>query len=82
MALDPLVNGLLLKHLDTSSNDLKIAKGIPIKWIDAFQKVTRKRKAKKVLYRYRGGSIPGVYKRPQANCHKEFATSFDLYHRK
>ena len=47
MALDPLVNGLLIKHLDTSSNDLKIAKGIPIKWIDAFQKVTRKRKAKK-----------------------------------
>ena len=75
-----VVNPLLLKYLTSNPADVCIAANIPIKYLPYFKEVSASRRAKKIIYRYRGTSKPG-YKRPQSFCHMNHADTFAIYYR-
>ena len=79
--MNPLVNELLLNHLtDPHGDEVSIAKGIPIQYLSDFKKVSAKKNAKKIRYRYRGKSKVN-YDRPTSFCHMKFADTFAIYYR-
>ena len=77
-----VVNPIISKYMihPFKSNEVAIAKNIPMKYLPYFKEVTKHKNAMNVRYRYRGPSTSD-YKRDQSYIHMNHATSSALYTR-
>lgn len=77
-----VVNPIISKYMidPFKSNEVAIAKNIPMKYLSYFKEVTNHKNAMNVRYRYRGPSTSN-YRRNPSFIHMNHATSFALYTR-
>ena len=77
-----VVNPIISKYMidPFKSNEVAIAKNIPMKYLSYFKEVTNHKNEMNVRYRYRGPSTSN-YRRNPSFIHMNHATSFALYTR-